>query len=926
MRTSPWIVALTLCLLAPAPIGAEAPIAEHLRASAASGGAYGVLRALEEALVADPTLVATAPAAGQLAADALEALGETSDAATEHERAVGVLIVAFAPPGQRDAVAEAVAARMPRPADGDRAPAEPELRVGSFRAYPGLGASLRYDDNLFATERGEVDDLALVLSPTLALDSDWSRHELDFGVGGDFGRYQENPDEDYEDFFAGGDFRYDLSSQSNLFGGASFRREHEERASPDDVNGEEPTRYDQTSVYLGGTRRFDRLGLRLGGTVRDLDFDDVPAFFGEINNDDRDRRLVTGGGEASWRLGPDFGPRTRIFARLSTDLRRYDQSRDEAGFERDSDGWRAEVGTEFWVGRSAVVEFFAGWMRQDFDDRALEDVSKPSFGATAEWSPAEGTWLTAYVGRTLEETTLPFASSFLTTRVGAALDRDVTPRTSWRLAVSWARNDYQGVGREDDLYLVSASLRHRIAPALYIEPGYRFVYRDSSAPGESYDRNQLFLRVTAEFSGPDGWRTRAAPRGSADVVAATLADLPPTDFSGFYLGAQAGFDSLASPMRGPRRMGSSSLEATFGDHGGSAGLFAGVGTTWRCLYLGVEIDGELSDTDWTHDSRPDVRFFKMERESSYGASLRIGTLLQRAGLLYARLGAQRTRFETSYERNAIDLRDRDSDTAFRYGVGLEAGGFGRSFVRMDYSFVDYDDVDVELTAGADRFDRREGIFRLGLGYRFHSFLEPAPERQETEHPALDLGGFYVGGQVSHGAVTSELEGPRGGGTGSLVADFGDQGFTWGALLGWGHSFGRWYAGLELEGEASEAKWDHFRPGLDRSFSLEKRSTVGAGLRLGYQLPSGALLFGRVAGVHSRFRTLYVVEGNFVDEEDGRAGLRFGGGLEVPASEHVSVRADYTFTRYEQEDVDYALAVDKIDPEESLFRMSLVYRF
>jgi len=98
------------------------------------------------------------------------------------------------------------------------------------------------------------------------------------------------------------------------------------------------------------------------------------------------------------------------------------------------------------------------------------------------------------------------------------------------------------------------------------------------------------------------------------------------------------------------------------------------------------------------------------------------------------------------------------------------------------------------------------------------------------------------------------------------------------------------------------------------------------LRLGYQLPSGALLFGRVAGVHSRFRTLYVVEGNFVDEEDGRAGLRFGGGLEVPASEHVSVRADYTFTRYEQEDVDYALAVDKIDPEESLFRMSRVYRF
>ncbi len=924
MRRPQRLVSLFLILLIAAPVHAE--VSERLEVGAQRDGAYGVLSALEDLLVESPDLAASPDQADGLLALVLETLERTPDAEEDHARAAGVLVVAFAPPARRDEVAAVVAAAMSEFGEPDEARVddEPVLRFGDFRVFPGLATGLRYDDNLFATERGEVDDLALVVAPSLGIGSEWQRHELDLEFGGELTRYQENPGEDYEDFFAGGDFRYDVSPVSNVFGGASFRRAHEERGSPDDVNGEEPTIYDQSSAYLGAARRFGRLGLRIGGTLRDLDFDDVPAFFGEINNDDRDRRLLTGGGELSWRLGPWQDRRARVFARLAADLRDYDDRRDDWGFERSSEGWRAELGTELWVGRSAVLELFAGWMHQGYDDSAFDDVDEPSFGASLEWSPIEGTWLTATVDRTLEETTLPFASSYLVTRVGASVDQELSPRTSWRIAASWLQNDYQGVGRKDDLYVVSASLRHRIFGPFTIEPGYRFVHRDSSSPGESYDRNQVFLRLAAELTAPSRWRTRAPRRHSVAEIA--WDELPETDFSGFYLGAQAGIDALASPMRGPRRMGTSFLQTSFGDHGGSAGIFAGVGTLWRGLYLGLEVDGDLSDTDWDHDSRPDVRFFSIERESSYGASVRIGSRIGPAGLLYARIGAQHTRFRTRYERGVAVVDDFDSNTALRTGVGLEAGGYGRSFVRMDYSFADHDEVDADFGGGIDAFDRREAMFRAGLGYRFVSFLEPATDRSRGEAPVLDLGGFYLGVQLGHGALTTELEGPRRGGTRSLVADFGDHGFSWGGFGGWGHSIGRWYGGIELEGEASEAEWIHRRPGLDRFFTLEKRSSVGAGLRLGFQLPSASLLYGRVGAVHTRFRNFYAVEGFVVDEEDGRTGLRFGGGLEVPASEHVRIRADYSFTRYEREDLDYGLAIDEFDPEESQFRIGLVYVF
>ena len=94
------------------------------------------------------------------------------------------------------------------------------------------------------------------------------------------------------------------------------------------------------------------------------------------------------------------------------------------------------------------------------------------------------------------------------------------------------------------------------------------------------------------------------------------------------------------------------------------------------------------------------------------------------GLLYARVGAVQTRFNTIYNRgsntaNWVDRSDKLGGT--RVGLGAEVPVATSAFVRMDYSYTRYGDsvdfVTTHATPDAMRFENSESLFRLGLGFR-----------------------------------------------------------------------------------------------------------------------------------------------------------------------------------------------------------------
>ena len=151
------------------------------------------------------------------------------------------------------------------------------------------------------------------------------------------------------------------------------------------------------------------------------------------------------------------------------------------------------------------------------------------------------------------------------------------------------------------------------------------------------------------------------------------------------------------------------------------------------------------------------------------------------------------------------------------------------------------------------------------------------------------------------------------------------------FAGYGLSFHRLFVAGELEADLSAAAWDHERGPTGRTFSMEKIGGIGGGLRLGYLVHGAALVYGRVGVMRSHFDIdLERVERDqtsFATLEEWKNGLRYGLGLELPATRNLAFRLDYTFTDYgtlrltEPSGND----VETYEASESLFRIGSVIR-
>ena len=110
------------------------------------------------------------------------------------------------------------------------------------------------------------------------------------------------------------------------------------------------------------------------------------------------------------------------------------------------------------------------------------------------------------------------------------------------------------------------------------------------------------------------------------------------------------------------------------------------------------------------------------------------------------------------------------------------------------------------------------------------------------------------------------------------------------------------------------------------------NTRGIALRGGYVLDSGSMLYARLGRARTRFNTTWVKGENRlndVDRDDTVSGTRLGVGAELPISQSVFARLDYSYTDYDSYDftTSHGSADSmKFDNRETLFRLGLGVRF
>jgi len=503
--------------MAPIPILAEAAVPVNVvrqLTAAAESGPWALLDDLSRVLAADPSLAASPADAVALARVVAGPVPDFVGANLPVYREIEDRIVAAAPPAQREAVRQAVGQELsiyvandirimpplPPMGTGNVPRQSPQIgaagyKVGSYTIYPSIYASTFFDDNIYATPNNAVSDLIGTISPMIALQSNWDRNSLYAEAGTDLTGYWTHGSENTIDWHTLVQGRVDASASTRILLGAIALHEHEDRASPDAVEGFTPTPYTELKGYAGVVHRRDDLSIRLASAVEHITFGNVEGLHGEINNKDRNRNRYTFGVLVRHEANSAFRP----FVEALGDIRQYENQPDDFGYYRSSNGFKAGVGALFRIMPSVSGEAFIGLMYRSYDDPRFEQITTPAADASVRWQAAENTAIVLFLDRSVEETTLAGSPAYIYTVTGGRIEQSLTTDLTGLVRLAFARSNFVQVPRWDNEADMSIGLRYRLIQRVYLGVDLRHTQRISEDSTVNFDRNEAYFNVSSEF-------------------------------------------------------------------------------------------------------------------------------------------------------------------------------------------------------------------------------------------------------------------------------------------------------------------------------------------------------------------------------------------------------------------------------------------
>jgi len=384
---------------------------------------------------------------------------------------------------------------MQRPRDGYQAVG---LRMGSFMAYPKLSLGVEHNDNIYATDGGEIDDLIWRVAPEISISSDWSRHALNAYARSNILRYQDFDTENTEDLSVGASAQIDMQRNSFITLGVDYADLVEPRTSPNAVVGAvEPTEYETLAARAAVSHELNRLRLSGGYAFKSFDYEDGRNLGGGVipqQYRDRDEHVVTA------RADYAVSPATAIFLEVSRNVRDYRLARPAVTLVRDSEGTQALVGSNFELGATARGEIAVGYLSQEYDDPTLSDID--GFGARAqvEWFPTQLTTVTFTGSRTIEESASPGSAGYTSANIGVKVDHELMRNVILTGNVSQGKDDYQGITREDDRFNAGVGATYLLNRHVGLTVAYSHMDMDSSGfGGQDFKVNKVGATVALQF-------------------------------------------------------------------------------------------------------------------------------------------------------------------------------------------------------------------------------------------------------------------------------------------------------------------------------------------------------------------------------------------------------------------------------------------
>jgi hypothetical protein len=366
------------------------------------------------------------------------------------------------------------------------------MRIDAFTYYPSATASLQYDSNVFA-DAEPVSDWALVTAPQLRVVSERPDGLYELSVGAKNYVYHRFDEQNRTDAHARFKVRKEISSDIKWSGDVEVARRYEVQGdSFADEDAAEPIPYNDIRAETAVIKTFNRLGVTIGGKLRNLSYENVDAIGGGVLDQSyRDGTIIT----TTLKPFYEFSPGYRGYARIDLSRRDYEG---QGLLNRDSEGYDARGGLDFRVTSLVFGSIEVGYLSYDYANPLIPTVDGLSASARVMWLMTPLMTLSMFADRSVAETAAAGQEGRLDFSAGAVLDYELMRNLILSFEGVYKNEDFVGTSRSDDVVRLSAKLDYLFSRSFNFGVQYNYIDRSSNIADVDYDKHMVILNVTAQ--------------------------------------------------------------------------------------------------------------------------------------------------------------------------------------------------------------------------------------------------------------------------------------------------------------------------------------------------------------------------------------------------------------------------------------------
>ncbi len=361
------------------------------------------------------------------------------------------------------------------------------IDAGGFRLYPSAAVSETYDDNIFAADGGERDDLITALSAALIARSEWTRHSLTMEGRVRQEVFLDNSSQDRTEYTLRPTLRLDVGERDTLRMTAEHSRRVVGRDDPEDAGDEEPTTFNRFQGGGSYIHRVNRVFFGLNSQVRRDDY---------ISGGDNDRDRT------EYRLGVPLGYEVSAMTDVKVEpfvrWRDFDET-DSTGADRDSTAAGATVGLDTELTSLVQLNFDVGFIANDYKDSRFDDSLDLIFGGEAVWYVTPMTTVKARAERRDIATSVPGSSSKTQSSAGVEVQHELLRNVLVGGEIRYINDDFREVDRVDDRAQLQLSAEYLLNRNFSLTADYRYEQRWSDLDNQDYSRNLVTVGLKAKF-------------------------------------------------------------------------------------------------------------------------------------------------------------------------------------------------------------------------------------------------------------------------------------------------------------------------------------------------------------------------------------------------------------------------------------------